>query len=161
MIFSFVMFCIQLNTATLNLMNPPFVDSTYKRKITSADFPMINLCPEYQMNPKRFDELGYFSLLDFLHGKNQLCNGNNSCTSWGADKNLTFLDVQKSLYDRHILSGLSTLPEIRRKIVFIANFGFCFEISDIDNQTMEFVKKLWTHNKVQKQKEKFEANIYR
>ena len=63
---SFVMFCYQLKTATLNLMNPGLVDINHERYATDDDMPLITVCPTNQTNTKRIQELGYYDYDNML-----------------------------------------------------------------------------------------------
>ena len=72
-IISFVMFCYQLNIATLNLMDPPTVLSQYERDATYDDMPIITVCPTNQANITRLWELGYSGYDWMLYG-NAICN---------------------------------------------------------------------------------------
>ena len=81
---SFAMFCYQLNTATLNLIDPPTVLSQHERDITSDDMPLVTICPTNQTNTTRLVELGYEKYLDMLEGR----VGHR--TSWGEHVKLTF-----------------------------------------------------------------------
>ena len=65
-IISFVMFCYQLNIATVNLMDPPTVLSQHERDITDDDIPLIAVCPTNQTNLTRLRELGYPSYDNML-----------------------------------------------------------------------------------------------
>ena len=68
-IFSFVMFCYQLHTATVNLMDPPTVLSQHERHITDDDLPLITVCPTNQIDHTRLGKLGYWSYDYMLEGK--------------------------------------------------------------------------------------------
>ena len=63
---SFAMFCFQLKTATLNLMDPPTVLSQYERDATGNDMPLITVCPTNQINITRMREQGYYDYDVFL-----------------------------------------------------------------------------------------------
>ena len=58
-IFSFIMFCIQLRIAIMNLIDPPLVDNTYEKEITRNDMPLITICPNNQTNVAKLQEIGY------------------------------------------------------------------------------------------------------
>ena len=53
---SFVMFCIQCETAIENLINPPRVDSTTYTDITGIDLPLVTVCAVNQYIPSKLFE---------------------------------------------------------------------------------------------------------
>ena len=62
------MFCYQLNTATINLMDPPTVLSQYERDATDYDMPLITICPTNCTDHIRMGELGYEVYNNLLQG---------------------------------------------------------------------------------------------
>ena len=130
---SFAMFCYQLNIATLNLMNPPTVDSTNERSITVDDLPIVTICPTNQTNYNRLKELGYVYDLESVLLGNAFCNLPTLCTSWGAHENLSFEELKDQIFnssrvDRLYIEG----GEFKNSSVFIPGFGLCKETSLID-----------------------------
>ena len=121
------MFCYQLNTATLNLIDPPTVDSTYERNMTVDDMPLITICPTNQTNITRMNELGYFDLLgSILEGSTY---GNKiTRVSWGEHVNLTFDELKSQLFDLDRVDNLFIYGvKSKSTNVFIPRYGLCKE----------------------------------
>ena len=138
MIISFVMFCVQLRIATMNLMNPPLVDSTYERNLTVDELPLITICPVNQFVYSNFRKLSYTQLKEFLKGEIWPSNDNLHSVSWGGHENLTFIEVLNAIYDENVLSRISISPErFNSKKVYVAKFGYCLEISEFDPEYIE------------------------
>ena len=133
------MFCIQCRTATLKLMNPPIIDSTYDTKITADDLPLITICPVDQMIDGDFKILEYCSLKDFLHGRFGIHCDKPDYISWGGHKNISFSEALKVLYDESVLSSIYVAPEnvYDSRVVFLAKFGLCLEIF---NYNLEYIE---------------------
>ena len=128
LIFSFVMFCIQCETAIKNLFWPPKVDSTTIKNIVDVELPIITLCPVNQTNQTAIDELMYFI-------ENNLLTGNtNSKTSWGNLHNLTHEALLNKSFNFAAASSIRVLDSdgdhIIEQIVYIPKYGFCKEISN-------------------------------
>ena len=132
-----VMFYIQFRTATQKLMNPPIIDATYETKIAADDLPLITICPVAQNINDDFHALQYYSLNDFLRGR--ICSGRDCVVSWGGHENLSFSEALKVLYDERIISRIYVAPErvYDSRVVFLAKFGFCLEISNLDLEYLE------------------------
>lgn len=121
------MFCYQLNTATLNLIDPPTVDSTYERNMTVDDMPLITICPTNQTNITRMNELGYFDLLgSILEGSTY---GNKiTRVSWGEHVNLTFDELKSQVFDLDRVDNLFIYGvKSKSTKVFIPRYGLCKE----------------------------------
>ena len=133
-----VMFYIQFRTATQKLMNPPIIDANYETKIAADDLPLITICPVNQVQSDTFKELDYGSLNDFLHGRTNCIRG-HCVVSWGSHKNLSFSEALKVLYDERIISRIYVAPErvYDSRVVFLAKFGFCLEISNLHLDYLE------------------------
>ena len=93
LIFSVVMFCYQFKTAIENLISPNLVDSTSIKNVEEINFPLITICPTNQLNKAKLKELEYVDFSNVLYG----LQGNNA--SWGAVKNLTFLQVLEQVFN--------------------------------------------------------------
>ena len=132
LILSSIMLGIQLKIATQNLISPPTVDSTFERKITKDDLPLIIICPRNQANYTRLQELQYASIYHLLEGSTE-CNG-KECTSWGAHQNLTLQEMMLQIYDKNKASYIyvSGVKSKEGKVILLPTFGFCREFSDFD-----------------------------
>ena len=140
------MFCVQFKTAVVKLIAPPTVDSTYERNITENDLPLITVCPENQVKLEKLRELGYEYLLEFLDG-NTNCIGNTKCTSWGAHKNLSFNQALREVYtDGEKSTVTATYDNYTTKVVYLAKFGFCLEISRYDPCCSVEIDNLGNHS---------------
>ena len=140
------MFCVQFKTAVVKLIAPPTVDSTYERNITENDLPLITVCPENQVKLEKLRELGYEYLLEFLDG-NTNCTGNTKCKSWGAHKNLSFNQVLREVYtDGEKSTVTATYDNYTTKVVYLAKFGFCLEISRYDPCCSVEIDNLGNHS---------------
>ena len=127
-IFSFVMFCYQLNTATLNFMDPPTVLSQHERDITANDMPLISICSLNQTSYTRMWELGYFDHDDLLMGYAEF-NETSVYTSWGAHMNLTFENlIGKSFYMDRVKYLSINGAYHKNTLVFLPSFGFCKKV---------------------------------
>ena len=105
-----VMFGVQLRIATLNLMYPPMVDSSYERDLTANDLPVITICPSNQTRHDGFGKLKYNGgLNDMLKGF-ALCNGTTECISWGNHLNLTFDEALRKVFDITYSSDITISP---------------------------------------------------
>ena len=58
LLISFVMFCVQLRIAIINLIDPPTVVSNSEKNISDFTPPLITVCPTNQTNITRLQELG-------------------------------------------------------------------------------------------------------
>ena len=132
------MFCYQLKTATLKLMNPPTVLSQHERDATEDDMPLITICPTNQTNSAMLEELGYYNYDEMLLGSAD-CN-QTACTSysWGANANLTFDELKHKVLDMNKTDniGIFTNEEIENSTVFLPGIGFCKEFLT-NNQEIE------------------------
>ena len=144
-IISFVMFCYQLNIATLNLMDPPTVLSQYERDATYDDMPLITVCPTNQANITRLWELGY-SGYDWMLFGNAICN-NIMCTSWGAHLGLTFDELKTQVFDLNKVEMLDIYQggEFKDSPVFLPGYGFCKE-TKLQNYTQLMRVDNWNPN---------------
>ena len=131
-IVSFVMFCYQVHTATINLIHPPTVDSTYARNISIDDLPLLTVCPINQTDIDRLFELEFLSYNSFLAGYTY-CNVTKQCHSWGANVNLTFDEVNCQVFDldEHKRMGISG-GVYKDDLVFIPRYGMCKETSYVN-----------------------------
>ena len=121
----FVLFCYQIKTATMSLMNPPMVDSSYERDITDDDLPLVTVCPTNQINL-----YGNLNLLDVLYGKLNVPFDFN--TSWGGHVNLTFKELITDVFDlKRINAVKSGGGNFTNELVFIPAYGLCKEFSKI------------------------------
>ena len=129
---AFAMFCYQLNTATMLLMDPLRVDSTYERDITDDDIPLVTVCPINQTDIDRLFELEFLSYNSFLAGYTY-CNVTKQCHSWGANVNLTFDEVNCQVFDldEHKRMGISG-GVYKDDLVFIPRYGMCKETSYVN-----------------------------
>lgn len=136
-----VMFYIQFRTATLKLMNPPIIDATYETKIAADDLPLITICPVAQIIEDHFQKLEYDSLEHFLWGKTNCFRG-DCVVSWGGHENLSFSGALKVLYDESILSSITIVTEgvFDSRVVFLAKFGFCLEITNYGPEYLEIIQ---------------------
>ena len=100
LVISFAMFCYQLNIATLNLMDPPTVDSTFERNIADYDIPVVTICPINQTNYAKLMELKYYTKENVLRGETS-CHDTDFCKSWGAHLNLTFDELKSQIFDSY------------------------------------------------------------
>ena len=125
---AFAMFCYQLNTATMLLMDPLRIDSTYERDITDEDIPLVTVCPINQTDIDRLFELEFLSYNSFLAGYTY-CNVTKQCHSWGANVNLTFDEVNCQVFDldEHKRMGISG-GVYKDDLVFIPRYGMCKEL---------------------------------
>ncbi len=144
LLISFVMFCYQFHTATVNLMDPPTVLSQYERDATDADMPLVTVCPTNQINLTKIKNLGYGSYDDILTGiveKNEL----EWFTSWGDHRNLTFEELKEQAFDLIKVKYNLLINEeyLKDNPVFIPGYGLCMEASFL-NYTQEI--KLMNHN---------------
>ena len=138
---SFAMFCYQLNIATINLMDPPTVDSTNERSITDDDMPLITVCPTNQTNLTRLAELGYgYSYddsYDWMFVGNAKCNETTRCVSWGGHLNLTFDELKEQVFDLDKVESIDIDGgKFKDSPVFIPAYGLCKETSLL-NYTQE------------------------
>ena len=134
--FSFVMFCHQLNTATINLIDPPTVLTEYERDVTDDDMPLLIICPTNQTNLSRLMKLGYFLYEGMLSGETW-CNGTALCTSWGAQVNLTFNELKNQVFDLDKVNTLRIYEgKFENSLAFIPAYGLCRETSLL-NYTQE------------------------
>ena len=131
-ILALIMLGIQLKIATQSLMSPPTVDSTFERKITKDDLPLIIICPRNQANYTRLQELQYASIYHLLEGSTE-CNG-KGCTSWGAHQNLTLQEMMLQIYDKNKASYIyvSGVKSKEGRVILLPTFGFCREFSEFD-----------------------------
>ena len=130
LLLSFVMFCYQLDIATMNLMDPPTVDSTYERAITDDDSPMITICPTNQSINANLAKLGYFNFDGILTG---YLEDPSKHWSWGAHQNITFYELLRLVYDWKKLEAVFTDGvKFAKKYVFIPGLGFCKESTQIN-----------------------------
>ncbi len=135
-IISFVMFCYQLNIATINLMDPPTVLSQYERDATEDDMPLVTFCPTNQIDSTRMRELGYFSY-DFILMGYAKCSKSTFCTSWGAHANLSFDELINHVFDLKKVNGLEIRGgKFKAGTVFLPGYGLCKETS-LPNYTKE------------------------
>ncbi len=126
------MFCYQLNTATINLMYPPRVDSTYERDITDDDIPLITVCRTNQTNFTRLEELEFYSYESFLSG-DTYCNFTKQCHSWGAHVNLTFDEIKSQVFDLDEYNSIRISGgSYKDNLVFIPSYGLCKETLHIN-----------------------------
>ena len=129
--FSFIMFCYQLRIATVNLMEPPTVDSTYDREIIQDDFPLITICPTNQANEANLKDLNYTSVEQLLKGGNKF-NKTSYFRSWGAHLNLTFDDLLKQVFKLEKVRSVSINNSYTEgNLVFIPRYGICKETSQL------------------------------
>ncbi len=131
---SFAMFCYQLQTATLQLMNPGLVDINHARNVTDDDMPLITVCPTNQINLTRVKKLGYFSHESLLWGSTK-CNETTYCTSWGPHLNLTFEDLKEQVSDLKRLNKIYIKGgKFKNGSVFLPGYGLCKETSFLNNK---------------------------
>ena len=129
----FVLFCYQMNTATMSLMNPPMVDSSYDRNITDDDLPLVTVCPTDQNNLNGSYSLEYGNLLNLLIGKIGGYFVPESNTSWTGSKNLTFKDLITEAFDSERVRDLDG-DNLTNELVFIPGYGLCKEFSNITQE---------------------------
>ena len=145
LLISFVMFFYQLNTATVNLMDPPTVLSQYEREAFDDDMPLITVCPTNQTNLIRLTEVEHYEYDWMLWGLAK-CNETTWCTSWGAQVNLTFDELKGQVFD---LDKVGTIDILRKggevfnsSLVFIPGYGICKE-TELLNYTQEILVEHW------------------
>ena len=132
LVISFAMFCYQLNIATLNLMDPPTVDSTFERNIADYDIPVVTICPINQTNYPKLMELKYYTKENVLRGETS-CHDTDFCKSWGAHLNLTFDELKSQIFDSYGVDRINVNGgRLQDKPVFIPKYGMCQETSFVD-----------------------------
>ena len=125
---SFAMFCYQLRIATISLINPPMVDSTYERDITDDEIPLITMCPSKQIDYKRLKEFEYNEYEYLLDGQNQW-DFSSYMISWGAHLNQTFQNVLRYVMDLdRDFDGAFLTESEKDELVYIPKYGFCKEM---------------------------------
>ena len=145
LIFSFVMFCIQCETAITNLISPPTVDSTTIKNIEDVELPVITLCPVNQTNQTALDELNYSNEQDLL-------SGNTIKTSWGNLHNLTHGELLNKTFNfasaDRIMVFDSDGDHYIEKIVYMPKYGFCKEISNYSTANELFVMPSFSYQDI-------------
>ena len=130
LVFSFIMFCYQVQIAVNNLRNPPVVDSTETLNISDVDPPLITVCPLNQFNKTKMKEFGYGNLNSVLIGYSY----KNKQIGWGAQYNLTFEEfIDKMLIvhrDLYLISLKNTNMKPRYEKRFYPNYGWCIDVSN-------------------------------
>ena len=140
LLFSLVMFSIQMKGSLENLLDPQVVIVEKRLSLLEVDPPMITICPLNQINQSKLEHFGFETYFDFLRG-NMIASKFSNLSFWQIFEEL--LAYSPNNIDYTITVGEDTLKEmsdfVRR---FYPKFGYCWEISDYDIHH-EMVIKDW------------------
>ena len=131
--FSFVMFCFQAKIAFDNLLYPPVVDSTEKFNIAEIDSPLITICPLDTINHTILESFGYLHFNDLLRG----IDVENEAIAWGAQHNLTFLQMYSNMVDQKIPHSIEVKNNDDERYNadyetrFYPKYGWCYDIVNL------------------------------
>ena len=135
MVICISMFSFQFYQAMLNLIAPPTLDSSFEKRITEIEPPIITICPTNQTVFSKMKQLKYSQKGAMFKGKAN-CK-NDSCLSWGHHLNLTFDQLVEQIFNKKLLENIYFSPGgFIENIVILPRFGFCKEISSY-NPTKE------------------------
>ena len=129
-ILSVVMCIIQLETATLKLIDPPTVVTIIDKDIADIDLPIVTICQTDQGNMTRLNELNYTRVVDLLNGYTGF-NGSERLLTWGQHANLTFDQVLGEVFPVQAATDIliEKQEDIEKNIKFIPRHGKCQEVS--------------------------------
>ena len=129
---SLALCCIQLRTATINLIDPPTVVSIIEKDITEIDLPIVTICQTIQGNKTRLHELEYFRMVDLLNG-HKAFKGSVELLSWGQHANLSFDQVLDEVINYEPYTNISVHQDnVDTRKVFLPRYGKCLEISNFN-----------------------------
>ncbi len=122
------MFFVQFYQAVLNMIDPPTLDSSFEKRITDIEPPIITICPTNQTLFSRIKQLRYSQKGEMFKG-HAICK-DGSCLSWGHHLNLTFDQLVEQIFDKNLLEKINFPSKgFKENIVVLPRFGFCKEIS--------------------------------
>ena len=150
--FSFVMFCMQANIALNNFFYPPVVDSTEKFTIAEIDAPLITICPLDTLNHTIQESFGYIHFQDFLRG----IDIENEAIAWGAQHNLTFLEMYGKIVDQKIPRSIEITNDGGERYYsdyesrFYPKYGRCYDLANLTVNGKINIRVQGLHNNVSK-----------
>ena len=98
--------------------------------------PDVYICEDQQMNYKQLRNIGYQYMSTLLLGE---LFSSRRITWQGTDGNLSFLDIQNSVF-LNDYSKLETIHDTAEKI-FVLPYGFCFKLSKSIEDRVKNVKR--------------------